>query len=439
MDSIWASIVIVLILIVANGIFAMTEIAIVTSKKGRLEKLRNEGNTNAAYALNLAENPNQLLSTIQIGITLIGVVTGAFGGAAIAGQLAVYVGQVELLAPFSYELSLILVVGLTTYLSLIIGELVPKRIGMDNPEKMACKVAKPMYFFSKIGRPVIWILSKSTEFVLKILGVKPTEEPEVTEEEISQLIAQGVHSGAVEEIEQDIVEQIFYLGDKRLSDILTPRTQLVWIDMEDTYEDNMKLINESPYSKYPVGEGSLDNFKGIIRTKNLISKLAAGEKITLGDYIEDTLILPEPMHVFNALETLKKFERHEAMVIDEYGGIEGLVTVHDIMENIVGEMPEKDDEEDPQIIKRNEHSWLADGLVSMESFTRYFELEDIIILNDSRNFHTLGGFITNRIGDIPKVRDTVEVGDIQLEVIDMDRVRVDKVLISRKEIEEAGD
>ncbi|WP_251028820.1 hemolysin family protein [Bacillus sp. ISL-18] len=341
MDSIWTSVVIVLILIVANGIFAMPEIAIVTSKKGRLEKLRDEGNSSAKYALKLAEDPNQLLSTIQIGITLMGVFTGAFGGATIASQLAVYVEQVEVLATFSYELSFIVVVGLSTYLSLIIGELVPKRIGMGNPEKVACAVAKPMFNFSKIGRPIISFLSISTEFALKMLRIKPTKEPDVTEEEISQLNAQGVYSGVVEEIEQDMVEQIFYLGDKRLRDILAPRTQLVWIDIENSFEENMKIMKESPYSKFPVGKGGLDNFKGIIRTKNLLSKIVAGEKIALTDYIEDTLVLPEPMKVFRALEMFKKFGQHEAIIIDEYGGIEGFVTLHDIMENIVGECQRK--------------------------------------------------------------------------------------------------
>lgn len=436
LDSIWTSVVIVLILIVANGIFAMTEIAIVTSKKGRLEKLRDDGNSRANYALKLAEDPNQLLSTIQIGITLIGVITGAFGGATIASQLAVYVEQVEVFASFSYELSFIVVVGLSTYLSLIIGELVPKRIGMGNPEKTACAVAKPMYYFSKIGRPLIWFLSISTDFVLKMLRIKPTKEPDVTEEEISQLIAQGVYSGVVEEIEQDLVEQIFYLGDKRLGDILTPRTQLVWIDIENSFEENIKIINESPYSKFPVGKGNLDNFQGIIRTKDLLSKMVAGEKFTLNDYIEDTLELPEAMKVFQALETFKRFGQHEAIIIDEYGGIEGFVTLHDIMENIVGEIPEKDNEEEPQIIERNENSWLADGLVSIDTIIRYFDLEDFVIPNNSKYFHTLGGFITNKIGDIPKVRDTVQVADLQFEVVDMDRVRVDKVLISRKKTKE---
>ncbi|WP_139063820.1 hemolysin family protein [Bacillus sp. FJAT-27986] len=433
MDSIWTSIVILLILIVANGIFAMTEISIVTSKKNRLEKLRDEGNSSASYALKLADDPNQLLSTIQIGITLIGVITGAFGGATIASQLAVYIEQINVLASFSNELSLIVVVGLSTYLSLIIGELVPKRIGMGNPEKVACAVAKPMYYFSKVGRPIIWFLSKSTDFALKLFRIKPTNQPNVTEEEITQLIEQGVHSGIVEEIEQDMVEQIFYLGDKRLSDILTPRTQLVYIDLEDSFEENMKKINESYYSKFPVGIGSLDDFQGIIHKKDLLSRIVAGENFSLADSVKDTLVLPEQMKVFRALETLKKSGQHEAVIIDEYGGIEGFVTLHDIMENIIGEMPEKDNEDEPQIIERDGNSWLADGLVSIDTFIRYFDLEDFTILNQSKNFHTLGGFIINKIGYIPKIKDTIQVDDLQLEVVDMDRARVDKVLITRLE------
>lgn len=434
LNSLWTSIAIVLVLIVANGIFAMTEIAIVTSKKNRLEKMRDEGNTRATFALKLLENPNQLLSTIQIGITLIGVVTGAFGGATIATQLSTYVERIEALAPFSYQLSFIFVVGLSTYLSLIIGELVPKRIGMGNPERVACSVAKPMYYFSKIGKPIIWFLSISTEFVLKILRIKPSKEPDVTEEEITQLIEQGVYSGVIEEIEQDIVEQIFYLGDKRLGDILTPRTQLVWLDIESTFEENMKIMKESPYSKFPVGKGSLDEFQGIIHMRDLLSKIVAGEKFSIPDYTRDTLVLPEAIKVFQALETFKKAGHHEAIIIDEYGGIEGLVTLKDIMENIVGEIPELDDEEEPQITKRKDDSWLADGLVSFETMIRFFDLEDLF--DRSMNFHTLGGFITNEIGEIPKTGDTVQIGDYQLEVVDMDRVRVDKVLITKVQKEE---
>ncbi|MCU9613374.1 hemolysin family protein [Caldibacillus lycopersici] len=436
MDSLWTSVIIVFILIIANGIFAMTEISIVTSRKGRLEKLAEEGNSRASYALKLAENPTQLLSTIQIGITLIGVITGAFGGATIANQLSVYVKKVDFLAPFSAQFSLFVVVGLTTYLSLIIGELVPKRIGMSDPEKIALIISKPMYYFSKIGRPLIWILSKSTEIILKLLKIKPTKEYDVTEEEITQLIEQGVYSGVVEQIEQDLVEQIFYMGDKRLGDILTPRTQLVWIDIDKPLEENLKKMNESLHSKFPVGKGSLDNFQGIVHTKEVFAKMASGEPFTLEECMKDTLVLPEPMKVFQALETLKKSGQHEAVVIDEYGGIEGFVTLHDFMENIIGDMPLKEDMSDPQIMQRDEETWLADGLISIDTFRRYFDLEDSPELRGGNNFHTLGGLITMQIGDIPKVGDFVQIEDLKLEVVDMDHVRVDKVMITKLDLED---
>lgn len=435
LDSLWIPIILVLILILINGLFSMTEIAIVTSKKSRLEKLEEEGNKKAQVALKLANNPNQLLSTIQIGITLIGVVTGAFGGATIASQVTPYIQKVDFLAPFASELSYIIVIGLSTYLSLILGELVPKRIGMNNPEGVSMAVAKPMYFFAKVGKPIIWFLSRSTELVLKILGVKPKKEPEVTEEEIAQLIEQGVYSGVVEEIEQDMVEQIFYLGDKRLGDILTPRTQIVWIDLEKPLEENLVKMLESNYSRFPAGRGSLDDFAGIIHTKDIFAKMAKNEPINLTDCVRDTLILPEPMKVFQALEALKKSGQHEAMVIDEYGGIEGYVTMHDFMENIVGDLPEMDDEDEPQIMQRSEDSWLADGLLPIDSFSRYFELEDELELR-SGNFHTLGGFITMNLGDIPRVGDTIQIADLLLEIVDMDHVRVDKVLITKIHIDE---
>ncbi|MCG7314271.1 hemolysin family protein [Priestia flexa] len=438
MNSIWVSIVIVLILIVANGLFAMTEIAIVTSKKNRLEKLKEQGDRRAAYALKLAEDPNQLLSTIQIGITLIGVITGAFGGATIAGQLSGYVERIDALSAFSYQLSFIIVVGLSTYLSLIIGELVPKRIGLNNPEKTASIVAKPMYYFSKIGKPLIFILSKSTEFVLKVLRVKPNDEPDVTEEEITQLIEQGVYSGVVESIEQDLVEQIFYLGDKRLGDILTPRPQLVWLDLEDPLEENIKIMKENSYSRFPVGEGTLDNFKGIVHAKDMFAKLVSDEHFDLTECIRQTIILPESMKAFQAMEMLKKSAHHEAIVIDEYGGVEGLVTLHDVFEHIIGEMPEEHETE-LQIVQRNENSWLADGLIPIDTFVRYFDLEGVENLTSNKNFHTLGGFITSQKGEIPKVKDEVRVGDLLLEVVDMDQFRVDKVMVSRVEESSLGE
>jgi putative hemolysin len=427
------SIGIVLILIVANGLFAMTEIAIVTSRKARLEKIAENGDKRASYALKLAEEPNQLLSTIQIGITLIGVVTGAFGGAAIASKLTPVIAGIESLAPFSSQISLFIVIAITTYLSLIIGELVPKRIGMNNPEKVALSVAKPMYYFSKVGKPLIWVLSKSTEFVLKIFGIKQNNDPDVTEEEITQLIEQGVYSGVVEENEREMVEQIFYMGEQRLGDILTPRTYLEWIDLEDPQEENLEIMNTSNHSSFPVGEGSLDNIRGIIHKKNVFGKLLESEPFQLEDVVEKALVLPEAMMAFQALEKIKDSGKHQAIVIDEYGGIEGFVTLHDFIEVIVGEMPDLFDV-DPKIVQRDENTWLADGLIPLETFRRYFEIDEFEELRSES--HTLGGYITTYLGDIPKVGDFIQVEDLKIEVVDMDHVRVDKVMVTR--VEEDG-
>lgn len=411
----------------------MTEIAIVTSRKARLERIAEDGDKRATFALKLAEHPNQLLSTIQIGITLIGVVTGAFGGAAIASQLAPVLEKIDILAPFSKQLSMFIVIALTTYLSLIIGELVPKRIGMSNPEKVALLIAKPMYYFSKVGKPLIWILSKSTELVLKLFRIKTTNEPDVTEEEITQLIEQGVYSGVVEKIEHEMVEQIFYMGDQRLGDILTPRTYLEWIDIEDSLEENLQVMTTSNHTAFPVGAGSLDNFQGVIHTKQVFSRLAKNEPLKLEDCIEEALVLPEAMMAFQALEKIKDSGKHQAVVIDEYGGIEGFVTLHDFIESIVGDMPNLEDI-DPKIIQRDETSWLADGLISVEAFKRYFDIDELEDLRSEA--HTLGGYITTYLGDIPLTGDSITVEDFKLEVVDMDHVRVDKVMITKLEIDE---
>lgn len=433
MDNLAASIIILFILIIANGIFAMTEIGIVTSRKIKLEQKVKEGNSRAKTALYLAENSNELLSTIQIGITLIGIISGAFGGAAIADDLSAYLSKITFLKPWSNEISMVLVVTLTTFLTLVIGELTPKQIGLTNPEKVALAVAKPMHLFSKIGKPLIWILDQSTSFVLKILRVKKTNEPDVTEEEIQLMVEQGVHSGSVQPIEHEMVDQIFYMGDQRLSDILTPRTQLTWIDVESSFEENMKIISQSEHSRFPVGKGSLDHFLGIISTNKVFSKLYAGEAFSINDCIEEALILSEHVKVFQALETLKASGHHQAVVVDEYGGIEGFVTLYDFMQVIVGEISSGVGRERATIIKRDDQSWLADGQVSIDTFLRYFDLEDEVDEDIVRNtsFQTLGGFITNEIGNIPKEGNSVYVADLKLEVVDMDRVLVDKLLITR--------
>lgn len=435
MDNLAVSIIILLVLIIANGIFAMTEIGVVTSRKIRLEQKVKEGNSKAKTALYLAENSSELLSTIQIGITLIGIISGAFGGAAIADDVSVYLSEISFLAPWSTEISMVLVVTLTTFLTLVIGELTPKQIGLTNPEKVALAVAKPMYFFSKVAKPLIWILDQSTKLALKTLGIKTTNEPDVTEEEIQQMIEQGVHSGSIEEIEHEMVDQIFYMGDQRLSDILTPRTQLTWIDIESSFEENMAIISQSEFSRFPVGKGSLDHFLGIIHTKKVFSKLQSGEAFSIDDCIEKALILPEHVKVFKALETLKESGYHQAVVVDEYGGVEGFVTLNDIMQVIVGEIQTEGSRERATIMQRDNDSWLADGQVPFDTFLRYFDLEDDIdddVMKDT-SFQTLGGFITSEIGNTPIEGDSVFIANLKLEVVDMDSVLVDKLLITRLE------
>ncbi|KGX86629.1 hemolysin family protein [Pontibacillus litoralis] len=429
MDNIIVSIIILLFLIVVNGVFAMTEIGIVTSRKIRLQQLAKSGNKRARTALYLSEHSEDLLSTIQIGITLIGVIAGAFGGAAIADDLAIYLDRFALLRPWSTEISMAVVVGLTTFLTLVIGELAPKQIGLTNPEKVAVAVAKPMYLFSKIGKPISWVLNRSTNIVLKVLGVKTSNEPDVTEEEIQHMVEQGVHSGSIEQIEHEMVDQIFYMGDQRLSNILVPRTQLTWIDVETDFEENMRLISESVHSRFPVGKGSLDHFLGVIHTNRVFAKQLSGEDFSIEDCIEEALVLPEHVKVFQALEALKASSYHEAVVVDEYGGVEGFVTLYDFMQVIVGEIPDAVGKQaEAKIVQRDEASWFVDGQLSIDSFLRYFALEDDLM--ESTAFHTLGGFMTNELGDTPKEGDTINLERLQLEVVDMDHVLVDKLLVT---------
>ncbi|MYL54671.1 DUF21 domain-containing protein [Pontibacillus yanchengensis] len=432
MDHIIISVVILLLLMVLNGVFAMTEIGIVTSRKSRLQQLEKEGHKRASTALYLSEHSEDLLSTIQIGITLIGIMAGAFGGAAIADDLALYLDRFSVLRPWSNEISMVVVVGLTTFLTLVIGELTPKQIGLKHPEKVAVAVAKPMYFFSKVGKPIIWVLNRSTTTTLNILGVHTSKEPDVTEEEIQHMVEQGVHSGTIEQIEHEMVDQIFNMGDLRLSNILVPRTQLTWIDVESDIEENMQLISKSDHSRFPVGKGSLDHFLGMIYTNRVFEKLFNGEDFLIEDCIEEAFVLPEHVKVFQALETLKAYGYHEAVVVDEYGGVEGFVTLYDFMQVIVGDIPDAvSQQEEVKIAQYDETSWLVDGQLSIDTFLRYFALEDKHM--DDTAFHTLGGLITNELGHTPQKGDTLDLETFQLEVVDMDHVLVDKLLVTSKE------
>lgn len=431
MSSITFEILIILVLIIANGVFSMSEMAIVSARKVRLQQLANQGNINAQAALKLAESPNQFFSTIQIGITLIGILTGAFGGATIAAKLAVYLRLIPFLAPYSQPLSFGLVVLLITYLSLIVGELVPKRLALNNPEAIAAFVAIPMRAIAAIASPVVYLLSASTDMVLRVLGIRPSTEPQVTEEEIKILIEQGTEAGTFEEAEQDMVERVFRLGDRPVSSFMTPRPDIVWLDLEDTPEENRQKMVESAYSRYPVCQEGLDNVLGVIPVTDLLARSLKGEPLDLTVGLRQPVFVPESTRGLKVLELFKQTITHMALVVDEYGVIQGLVTLNDIMSEIVGDVPAGPGQDEPQAVQREDGSWLLDGMLGVEEFLEIFGMEEWES-EERGSYQTLGGFVITHLGRIPAAADHFEWQGMRIEVMDMDGNRVDKVLVIPK-------
>nr|WP_228055160.1 hemolysin family protein [Gloeocapsopsis crepidinum] len=419
-------ILIIFLLIVANGIFAMSEIAVVSSRKARLQQLANEGNAKARAALKLAESPNNFLSTVQVGITLIGVLTGAFGGATIAGNLANYLQQIPVLAPYSQAIALGIVVLTITYLSLIIGELVPKRLALNSPERIAANIAMPMRTIAAIVSPAVYFLSASTDFVLRILGIGPSTEPLVTEEEIKVLIEQGTEAGTFEAAEQDMVERVFGLGDRPVSALMTPRPEIVWLDLEDSLEANRHRIINGGHSRFPVCQGGLDNVLGIVPVSDLLARCLSNQPLDLTVSLRQPVFVPESTRGLKILEMFKQTGTHIALVVDEYGVIQGLVTLNDILVEIVGDVPD-DEQEEPQAVQREDGSWLLDGMLSIDEFFELFAIKEVSTEHRG-SYQTLGGFVITHLGRIPTASDYFEWQGLRIEVVDMDGNRVDKVL-----------
>lgn len=419
---------VVLVLIVINGMFSMSEIAIISSRKARLQQRAEEGDAGARTALDLADSPNLFLSTVQIGITLVGVMSGAFGGASISHRLSDILSQYAVLAPYSDTLSLFLVVLAITYLSLVIGELVPKRLALDNPEKIASIAAKPMRFLSIVGLPAVRLLSLSTDVVLKVLRVRPSSEPPVTEEEIKVLIEQATMAGVFEEAEQDIVERVLRLGDRRVGGLMTPRKKVIWLDINDTEAEIRQKIKESFNSRFPVCQGRLGNILGVVHVKDLLMSSLEKKPFDLKSLIQKPLFVLENTHALRVLELFKETGSPMAMVIDEYGTIEGLVTLNDLLEAIVGDIPSRDEFDEAKVVQREDGSWLVDGMLSVGEIKEKFRIKK---LPGERSglFETLGGFVMARLDRIPSAGDSFRCCGYRFEVMDMDGHRVDKVLI----------
>ena len=422
-------ILIVLLLIVANGLFSGAEIAIVSARRHRLQQLAEKGKRSARVVLRLADSPNEFLSTVQIGITLIGILSGAVGGATVARQLAPLLEQVPLLEPYSDGLSFVLVVAVITFLSVVIGELVPKRLALANPEQLACTMAPSMRWLSRVSAPVVHLLSQSTDVLLRLIGVPTSNEPDITEDEIKAMIRQGADSGVFEEVEHDMVQRVLRLGDRTIKTLMTPRTDICWLDVEEPLEDSLQEVLDSTHSRFPVGKGSLDDCLGVVRVRNLLSAKISGQPINLEELMQPPLFVAESTRALSVLEQFKRSGIHIALVTDEFGGVEGLVTLNDLMEGIVGDLPSVDDEEEPLVVTREDGSWLVDAGLDLDAFTELID-HDIFGIDQEGRYHTLAGFVMHVLERIPREADHFEWQGYRFEVIDMDGKRVDKLLVT---------
>ena len=423
MSGVLTEIVIVLLLLLLNGLFVMSEMAVVSSRKARLQQLANEGNHRAARALQLAQNPTTFLSTVQIGITLIGVLLGAVGGSALAVPLADAFQAIPLTEASAHALAFGLIVVLITALTVLIGELVPKRIALHDPERLAGAISGPMTFLSRVFTPLVWLFSRGTELVLKLIGIRPSLEPPVTQEEIKLLIDQGTEAGVIDETEQDMVEGVFSLNDSRVYSLMTPRTEIIWLDITDSADEIRRKIYESPYSRFPVCKDSLDTILGIVKARDLLAAPGlSSEEFRLKDRLRPAFYVPETMLASRALEVFKEKHAELMLVIDEFGSLQGLLTLDDTIEEIVGDI-----EVEPQATQRQDGSWLLDGLLPVDDFKEIFKLET---LPHEAEYESLSGFVMLNLGRIPQAADHFDWNGLRFEVMDMDGHRVDKVLVT---------
>lgn len=424
-------IVVVALLIVANGLFAMSELAIISARKVRLQQRAEEGDENSRIALELANSPSHFLSTVQIGITLVGVLSGAFGGATISHEVAKLFRTIPMLAPHSESIALGVVVLIITYFTLL-AELAPKRIALNGPERIAAAAAKPMRLLSVIANPFIRFLSASTDSVLRIGGMQPSTEPPVTEEEIKVLINQAAMAGVLEEAEQDMMERVFRLGDRQVGVLMTPRSKIVWLDADAPREKNRRKISECTHSRFLVCQGKLGNILGVVHVKDLLIRSFAGLPFDLKACLKQPLIVLESMEVLKVMELFRESGTQMALVVDEYGTIEGLVTMNDFLEAIIGEIPSGDDSEEPSVVEREDGSWLVDGMLPADELKEVFHIRKLPG-EKAGHYQTLGGFMMTHLGRIPRAGDHFECCGFRFEVVDMDRRRVDKVLVEPME------
>ena len=421
-------ILILLILIFVNALFVMSEIALVSVRKGRLEAMSNKGDEKAKAALDLAENPEKFLSTAQIGITLISILTGVYSGEKFSKDLKPIVEQIEVLIPYAETVSTVIIVVLVTFLSIVFGELIPKRIGMLRAEKIAKAVAFPMNILSKIAYPIVWLLNGITNLIFKLFNIKVSSDSAVTEEEIKAMISEGSEHGTIEEEEKDIIERVFHLGDRSITSLMTHRTDIQWLDVSSTVEDVKNKFDDIIFSSYPVCEEIVDNIKGIINVKDLVK---ANATTLLKDLAKPAMFVPENNTAYQLLEKFKATKIHSCFIVNEYGTLEGMITLNDILEAIVGDVPQSGQEE-YEIITRQDGTYLVDAQIQFYNFLSHFEKTEWMN-EDEHDFDTLAGFVLHELEHIPKTGETFDWRGFQFEIIDMDGQRIDKLLVKISE------
>ncbi len=422
-------ILVILLLTILNGVFSMSEIALVSSRKSRLEAAAKNGDRRAQVALDLASSPNRFLSTVQIGITLIGILLGIFSGDKLTTDAQNLVQQVTFLQPYAHSIAVVLVLLLLTYLSLVLGELVPKRIGLSNPEGIAKTMAAPMIMLSRVTSPFIALLTVSSDLLIKILGIKP-DESIVTEDEIKSLVQEGTSGGSIEEIEQEIVQNVFLLGDRRITSLMTNRQEIVYLDLQDEPAGNRAKILEHRHSVFPLCNGGVDEVVGLIYTKYLLGTDLDRELTRLADMKRDVLFIPENNRAYQVLERFRERKQYVGIIVDEYGGVLGFVTLNDILDALVGDINDED-ESDYEIQPREDGSFLIDAQLPFEDFLSHFNIS--LSTHDRRDltgFDTLGGFALHIIKDIPKTGEVFIWHHYRFEIVDMDKSRIDKIMMS---------
>jgi len=422
-------ILLIFILILVNGLFSMYEMSMVSSRKIRLEQMEDAGDESARNALKLLSTPNRYLSTVQFVITLISILSGAFGGARLAKPLAAYFQRLGWFGIGAEGWALTFIVILVTFFSLVLGELVPKRIALGNPERIAARFSGIMNVFAQVARPMVWFLSAATNFSLKLFRVKQKPQPVVTAEEIKLLIEEGAQQGIFEAKEQDMVSAVFRFGDRRVDAIMTPRTDIVWIDLDDPKSEIINSLKSSAFSRVPVGNGSLDQVVGMVYLKDLIGVDMGSPDFNLQIYAQEPLYVLESTRALHVFDQFRQTGKHQALVLDEYGGVQGIVSLYDVLESIMGDIPNDELDIEQDAFQREDGSWLFDGLLPIDELKEKLDLD--ALPDESRaGYHTLSGFVMNQLGAIPRIGQSFIWDNLRFEVVDMDGHRVDRVMVS---------